>query len=106
MKDLEPADMILRMKISRTQNGISLSLSHSIKRMLYKFDFYNSKFISTPYDSSITLKNTSEHVSQLEYSQLIGSLLYISKRMRPDISYAVGRLNDILVTIVENTGLH
>jgi len=83
-----------------------LRLSHSIERLLHKFDLYSSKFISTPYDSSIALKNTDELVSQLEYSQLIGSLLYISKRMRPDISYAVGRLNDILVTIVENTGLH
>ena len=34
-----------------------------------------------------------EPVSQLEYSQLIGSLLYISNRIRPDISYAVDRLS-------------
>ena len=79
MKDLGPADMILGMKISKTSNGISLSLTHSIERMLYKFDYYNSKPISTPYDSSIALKkNTGEHVSQLKYSQFIGSLLYIS----------------------------
>ena len=34
-----------------------------------------------------------EHVSQLKYFQLIGSLLYISNRIRPDIFYAVGRLS-------------
>jgi len=56
MKDLGPADMILGMKISRTLNGIALSLSHSIEKMLHKFDFFNSKPISTPYDSSIALK--------------------------------------------------
>jgi len=39
------------------------------------------------------LKNTGEPVSQLEYSQLIGSLLYISKKTRPDISYVLGRLS-------------
>ena len=38
-------------------------------------------------------KNTSEPVSQLKYSQLIGSLLYIFNRTRPDISYAVDRLS-------------
>ena len=32
-------------------------------------------------------------MAQLEYSQLIGSLLYISNRIRLDISYAVGRLS-------------
>ena len=47
-----------------------------------------------PYDSLIALKkNTSEPVSKLEYSQLIASLLYISNRIKPDISYAVGRLS-------------
>ena len=55
LKDLGPADMIMRIKISRTPDGISLSLSHSIERMLHKFDFYNSKSISIPYDSSIAL---------------------------------------------------
>jgi len=43
MKDLGHADIILGMKISRTPNEISLSLSHSIERMLHMFDFYNSK---------------------------------------------------------------
>ena len=94
MKDLGLANIILGMKISKTSNEISFSLALSIERMLYKFDFYNSKPISTPYDSSIALKkNMSEPVSQLKYSQLISSLLYISNRIRPDISYAVGRLS-------------
>ena len=54
------------MKISGTPNGISLSLTHNIDRMLHKFDFYNNKLISTLYDSSIALKkNADEPVSQL-----------------------------------------
>jgi len=53
MKDLGPADMILEMKISKTSDGISLSLAHIIERMLHKFDFYNFKPISIPYNSSI-----------------------------------------------------
>jgi len=69
MKDIGPADMISGMKISRTSNKVSLSLSHSIERMLHKFDFYDFKLIATPYVSSIALKkNKGEHVSQLEYS--------------------------------------
>ena len=64
MKDLDPPDMILGIKIFRTPNGIALSLSHSTERMLYKFDFYNSKPIFSPYDSLISLKkNTGEPIS-------------------------------------------
>ena len=82
MKNLGHADMKLRIKISRTPDRISLSLSHSIERMLHKFNFYDSKPISTPFDSSIALKkNTGEPVSQLNYSQLIDSLIYISNRI-------------------------
>ena len=40
MKDLNPTDMILRMKIFRIPNEISLSLTHSIERIIQKFDFY------------------------------------------------------------------
>ena len=94
MRNLGPADMILGMKIFKYSDGISLSLAYSIERILHKFDFCNSKLISTPYDSSITLKqNMGEPVSQLKYFQLIGSLLHIFNRTRPDISYAVGRLS-------------
>jgi len=57
MEDLGPTDMILRMKISRTPNGISLSLAHNIERIPHKFDFYNTKLISKLYNSSIALKN-------------------------------------------------
>lgn len=94
MKDLGVVDMILGMKVSKTPNGISLSLTHCIERMLKKFGFFECRPVNTPYDSSIPLKkNEGEPVRQHEYAQLIGSLLYIANRTRPDIAYAVGRLS-------------
>ena len=48
MKDIGPAYIILGMIISKTSNGISLSLAHSIERMLHKIDFYNFKPILHP----------------------------------------------------------
>ena len=39
------------------------------------------------------LKNSGEPVCQLEYSQVIGSLMYIANKTRPDIPYAFGRLS-------------
>ena len=39
------------------------------------------------------MSNTGKAISQLEYSQAIGSLMYVMISMCPDIAYAVGRLN-------------
>ena len=37
MIDLGVADVILEIKISRTSNGLILSQSHCVKKLLYKF---------------------------------------------------------------------
>ena len=38
------------------------------------------------------IPNTRKAISQLEYSQAIGSLMYAMSSTCPDIAYAVGRL--------------
>ena len=94
MKDLGLAKVILGLKIDRTSNGIVVSQSHYVEKILKKYGYFDRKPVSTPYDSSVRLKkNLGESVSQLRYSQLIGSLSYLANCSRPDISYAVGRLS-------------
>ncbi|RVX00179.1 Retrovirus-related Pol polyprotein from transposon TNT 1-94 [Vitis vinifera] len=42
----------------------------------------------------LKLKKNREHsVAQIEYAQIIGSLMYLMNCTRPDIAYAVGRLS-------------
>uniref|UniRef100_A0A2N9GAW9 Integrase catalytic domain-containing protein n=1 Tax=Fagus sylvatica TaxID=28930 RepID=A0A2N9GAW9_FAGSY len=67
MKDLGVADVILGIKITRTSDGLVLSQSHYIKKGM--------------------------DISQLEYSQIIGSLMYIMNCTRPDIAYSVSKLS-------------
>jgi len=64
MTDLGRVDMILGMKISVDPRGIFLGHSHSIEKILHKFDYYTCKHISILFDSSISLrKNTGNSVS-------------------------------------------
>ena len=93
MKDLGEANVILGIKITRTENGIFLDQSHYIEKILKKYNYFDSKPACTPYDSSVKLfKNTGDSVNQSEYASIIGSLRYAADCTRPDIAYAVGLL--------------
>ncbi|RVW13910.1 Retrovirus-related Pol polyprotein from transposon TNT 1-94 [Vitis vinifera] len=94
MKDMGLADVILGIKIKRTSNKLILSQSHYVDKILGKFDKDNSGVARTPVDVTLHLsKNKGESVSQVEYSRIIGSLMYLMSCTRPDIAYAVGKLS-------------
>jgi hypothetical protein len=93
MKDLGEADVILNIKLIKGEDGITLSQSHYVEKVLTRFGHMDYKPVATPYDPSYTLcKYESKPVNQLLYSQIIGSLMYLSSATRPNISYAVWRL--------------
>ena len=94
MKDLGVADVILGIKISRTSGGLILSQSHYIEKLLDKFDKDESNIARTPVDINLHLsKNIGQSISQLEYSRIIGSLMYVMNCTRPDIAYSVSKLS-------------
>ena len=93
MKDLDLVDVILGIWIIRNSEGYVLSQSHYIEKVLRKHDYYESKLAVTPFDPNSKLKkNNDECVTPLEYSRVIGSLMYIMNCTRLDIAYSVGRL--------------
>nr|GEX53800.1 zinc finger, CCHC-type [Tanacetum cinerariifolium] len=70
MKDMGEADVILGIKIKHESN------------------------VSTPLDTcEKLLSNIGLDVSQLEYSRMIGCLMYAMTCTRPDIAFAVGKLS-------------
>ncbi|KAL0332967.1 UNVERIFIED_CONTAM: Retrovirus-related Pol polyprotein from transposon TNT 1-94 [Sesamum calycinum] len=94
MKDMGLADVILRIKISKTSDGLALSQSHYVETILRKFKAYDSPPAKTPVDLNLHLaKNKDEPECQIEYSRIIGSLMYIMNCTRPDIAYAVNKLS-------------
>ena len=86
--------MILGIKITRTPNGLKLSQEHYVEKILRKFEHFDYKSASTPYDPSSQLKKNREYsVAQIEYAQIIGSLMYLKNHTRPAIAYVVSRLS-------------
>nr|ABB47727.2 retrotransposon protein, putative, Ty1-copia subclass [Oryza sativa Japonica Group] len=81
-KDLGVADVILNIKLIRGENGITLLQSHYVEKILNRFGYIDSKPSPTPYDASLLLrKNKRIARNQLEYSQIIGSLMYLASAM-------------------------
>nr|GEW84024.1 zinc finger, CCHC-type [Tanacetum cinerariifolium] len=88
------ADVILGIKIIRTQNGLVLSLAHYVDKTLNIHNAGDFALARTPIGTSLHLsKNRGLGVVQLEYSRIIGMLTYLMIGTRPDLAYAVSRLS-------------
>ncbi|GJZ86069.1 hypothetical protein Tco_0657679 [Tanacetum coccineum] len=94
MKDIGEADVILGIKIQKNSNEYILTQSHYIEKTLKKFGHYDDRPVVTPFDPKVQLKkNKGQSVSQLHYTQVLGSLMYIMNCTRPDLAYSVSRLS-------------
>lgn len=94
MKDMGVAEVILGIRIMKTKNGLSITQSHYIEKLLKRFNQFDCKPISTPFDPNMQLySNTGRAIEQLEYARVIGSLMYAMTCTRPDIAYAVGKMS-------------
>jgi len=61
---------------------------------LKKYGYFDMPELSVPYDYNKKLRpNTKRPVRQLEYSKIIGSLMYAMSYTRPDIAFSVGMLS-------------
>jgi hypothetical protein len=95
MKDLGEADVILNIKLLREGNGgVTLVQSHYVEKVLSRFGYSECEPAPTPYDPSKLLKKNQRIARDpLRYSQIIGSLMYLTTSTRPDISFAVSKLS-------------
>ena len=90
MKYLGEADVILNIKLNKSENWITLLQSHYVEKVLNCFDYMDCKPSPTPYDPSLILqKNKRLGKDHLRYSQIIGSLMYLASPTHPDIAFAI-----------------
>ncbi len=94
MTDLGIISGILGINITHTGDGIALDQRAYLIRTLECFGMSDCRPIATPaLPTNMSEKEDSNEVSdQTQYRQAIGSLLYLSKCTRPDITYAVNQV--------------
>nr|GEV87869.1 hypothetical protein [Tanacetum cinerariifolium] len=87
-------------KFDESGKGVIISLYvddmliFGIDQVLKKFNYFDCTLVSTPIDTREKLMpNNGQAISQLEYSRVIGCLMYAMTCTRPDIAFAVGKLS-------------
>ncbi|GKA74545.1 zinc finger, CCHC-type containing protein [Tanacetum coccineum] len=74
MKDMGEADVILGIRIKHESNGIEISQSHYIEKVLKKFNYFDFSPLSTPMDTiEKMMPNNGHAVSQLGYTSNPGT---------------------------------
>ncbi|GJY66624.1 zinc finger, CCHC-type containing protein [Tanacetum coccineum] len=92
MKDMGEAHVILGIRIKYESNRIEISQSHFIEKV---FNYFDCTPVSTPMDTSEKLMpNSGQTLSQLEYSRVIGCLMYVMTCTRLGIAFVVGKLSN------------
>ncbi|KAK4389715.1 hypothetical protein Sango_2308500 [Sesamum angolense] len=88
------AYVILGIKLIRSTDVIVISQSHYAEKIIENFGYQNSRIAKTPFDSSVALfkKESGVPIAQLRYSQIIGSLQYLTNGTRPDIFFLVSKM--------------
>lgn len=95
VKDMHELKYFLGIEFIRDEGGAWLSQAGFVKQVLARFDMNNSKPTSTPMVQSgrHEMDNPSQEVLPVSYFQeIVGCLLYIATRTRPDLCAAVGIL--------------
>jgi len=94
MTNIEEADVILGIKIIRNNDGIILSQSHYIEKVLGRFNYKDCSLVATPLDPTYKVtRNSGRSIAQLEYAKVIGCLMYATTSTRLDIAFAVVKLS-------------
>lgn len=95
MKQIEKLSHMLGVKFCEEDDGsMTLSQEDYIEKLIHRFGIQDAKGIATPMEvRPIFLEEEKEDdCTDRPYRELIGGLLYLSQRTRPDIAFPVAKL--------------
>ncbi|KAL0433022.1 UNVERIFIED_CONTAM: hypothetical protein Slati_2636500 [Sesamum latifolium] len=83
------ADVILGIKLIRSTDGIAISQSHYVEKIMEKFGYQNSRIAKTPYDSSVALFKNESGVSVAQLRTHCGALDRVLRYLKGTVSLAI-----------------
>jgi len=92
IKHIGDLSYMLGVKFSKEDDGsVTLSQEDYIERLVQRFGLQDAKGIGTPMEIRPTYldENEGDDCKDRPYRELIGGLLYLSQRTRPDIAFSV-----------------
>lgn len=89
IKDMGELKYFLGTEFKFQSHGAILSQCQYVKKLLEKYQMANCKAVSTPASMGSAVIGPDEDVDQRYFQELVGSLLFLSTRTRPDIALAV-----------------
>ncbi|MBW0579665.1 hypothetical protein O181_119380, partial [Austropuccinia psidii MF-1] len=102
IKDLGQANLLLGIKITHSDDFVSLDQQHFTESLLELYGMSNCKAVSTPLVPGVHLEAaTREDVEEFQalnvsYRSAIGCINYLSTATRPDLSHSVSALSQFL----------
>ncbi|UYV82162.1 hypothetical protein LAZ67_21001178 [Cordylochernes scorpioides] len=94
------SEPFIGIEIKREEDGFYLSQTHYIDTILHRFGLEECNSVQTPGDQNQNLDEylDSKPVDKTVYQEMIGSLMYLSSGTRPDISFNVSNLSQMVET--------
>jgi len=96
VNDMGELNWLLGIQITFTDDGITLSQTTFIDKILNRFSMQDCKLVSTPLDPNHRLKAIEvdeQSTDTTAYQQIIGSLIYQVTGTRPDLGYTITHLS-------------
>ena len=96
VNDMSELNWLLGIQITFTEDGITISQTTFIDKILNCFSMQDCKPVSMPINSNHQLKaigDEDERTDATAYQQIIGSLMYLVTATRPDLSYTITHLS-------------
>ena len=94
VEDMGKLHHFLGVKIIQSTSYIWIGQPAYTEALLKRFSMENSNAVDTPFEAGTKLVKSQESdkpYDKTKYQSAIGSLLFLSNRTRPDISFAVGK---------------
>lgn len=80
----------LGIEIEKLEDGITLKQSSYAEEILRRYRMTDAKSVKTPIETTSDIKSETENKnSAFPFREVIGSLLYLTNKTRPDMTYAV-----------------